>query len=225
MKRQSQNAMTTFDVAMQYEREGNYTRAYQLFRECLPAEGIDPGDVLFHCGWCVEQIPDKANSQAVRYYNEAAEKTAMSTVKMNSLFRSGWIRMHEKQFDRAAEYFREVLEIAQRFQEWNDIYYHAMYWYAVVLETRGRFLEALEWYRTVEKYCSELNPEARYRELCCLNKIGRYEAALKVCRSFRPPPPADFSKQRYAELQESAQREEKMLEACLADDFLTDRKP
>ncbi len=64
-----------------------------------------------------------------------------------------------------------------------------------------------------------LDPEARFREIQCTTQIGAYTEALHLCRTFAQPPAPGFSEERYRELQALAEREQKIIQALLAENF------
>lgn len=216
--------LSLYEQALEYERQGNYTRAFNLFHECLERQECDRGDILFHCGWCLEQEDGRDVRQALSFYREAAEASENITCKMNSLFRAGWLLMHEKDFTLAAQYYLRAIRLGDRATAFDEIYQSALYWLAVSLEAQGQYIEALKCYRAVQKITPLLTPESRFREINCLNQIGSFAEALAVCRSFEEPPPAGFDEARYRELRALAIRECQMLETCLSEEFISTKE-
>lgn len=217
------NIQCVFDLALLYEQQSDYRRAYQLFQECIYKEGVDSGDVFFHCAWCLEQSGESDPQKVIALYRKAARQTRISIVRMNSYFRAGWILLQERHYRKAGEYFRKVVELAERHQDWNDISCNALYWYALTLENQGHYLEALRWHRKVQSLSERFLPESRFRELLCHVRIGAFEEALHVCQKFTEPPPPGFDPNRYLELQQQVEQEKQLLEAALEDEFLTHR--
>jgi tetratricopeptide (TPR) repeat protein len=205
---------TMFHQALTLEYEGRYADALALFRRCLDDPTFDEGDIVFHCAWCLEN--EKRVSEALRLYAHAAETTQIPSCKINCFFRSGWILLHEKDHAQAAEMFRRAIDYGDLVGLKNETYQHALYWYAVCLETLGRYLEALTWYRLAQAASPQLDPESRLRQLMCLVHVGMYDEALEVCRTFDAPCPEDFAEERYAVLQAEVQKERTLLEASLA---------
>jgi tetratricopeptide (TPR) repeat protein len=208
---------TTFDRALLAEHEGRYSEALKMFQTCLAEEEYDEGEVLFHCGWCTEQEDAGGNDRALRYYELAAAEAHMPVCKLNSLFRAGWLWMHQKEFAKAATTFRHAIDYGELSYCKNEIYNQSAFWYAVCLESQGWYIEAINWYRLVRFLSPQLDPESRLRELSCLNQIGSYDEAFSLCQTFDAPPPVGFEPNRYRELQLAASREREMLQQCLAD--------
>lgn len=220
MTRNVMNDKSLYQQALQYEQETDYTRAFNLFNECLERQHYDRGDLLFHCGWCLEQEKNRDMRQALSFYCEAAEVSENITCKMNSFFRAGWLLMHEKEYHNAEKYYLRAVRLGDDTAVQDNIYQNSLYWLAVCLEAQGQYLLALKWHRTVQDISAALNPESRFRKIHCLNQIGSYAEALDVCKSFEKPPPAGFGKIRYQELRTLAKRERQILEACLTEESL-----
>jgi len=180
--------------------------------------------VFFHCGWCLEQSSREEPGAIIEYYQRAADKTNHTIVKMNSYFRSGWIWLQARQFSRAVEHFSKVMELAERTNDWNEIACNSLYWYAVSLESLGKFLEAIECHRKVQSLSETLSPESRFREIQCLVRVGAFPEALNVCRVFGNSPPPQFDPKRFRELKQLVEQEERALETVLNDDFLSNGK-
>lgn len=215
--------ISRFELALRYEREESYERAYKLFHACLNEAGHDRGDLFFHCGWCLEQLGETRWAQALQFYRNAAELATDTGCRMNCHFRSGWILMQQKDYWLASQALAAALRVGDDANRLDEMYQNAAYWYAFCLEAQGRYLQALEWYSLVEKLSPWLNPESRLRRIFCYNRIGAFERAVEVCHSFENPPPPRFDGSRYAVLRSLASREREILEACLADDFMSGR--
>lgn len=216
---------TLFEQALEAERGGRYSDAYRLFQHCLGELDSDPGDVYFHLGWCLEQIRVGDRQEALAYYQLAGELASTPECRINGMFRAAWLLMHEKRYAKAAAMFRLAVDGCEHQHLTTGMYHHAMYWNAVCLESLGLYLEALRWYRSVQKMSAQLDPESRYRQIVCLNQIGSYREALRVCMSFDDSPPAGFDEARYGDLRGSALRERSMLEALLSGDEPAHTRP
>ncbi len=210
---------TLFHQALTLEYEGRFAEAFELFQKCFADPTFDEGDISFHCGWCLEN--EKKQHQALMLYAKAAELTRIPSCKLNSYFRSGWVLMHEKDFVKAADMFRYAIEYGELVHLQNETYEHAVYWYALCLESQGLYLEALKWYRLAQAASMQLDPESRYRQIVCLNQVGLFNDALNVCRTFDAPAPDDFDNQRYETLRNEVRKEREMLEACLTGQRLS----
>jgi len=206
---------STYEQALHAEREEKFAEAYTLFLACAGQPDCDAGEIAFHSGWCLEQLPHGDHNEVVRLYRKAAHAAATPSCKMNSLFRAGWVLMHEKEHAKAADLFRQTIEYCAFVGMEVETYHQAMFWYAVCLEARSWYLDALKWYRRVESLASSLNPESRYRQIICLNQIGLYEEAINVCQSFERLSPTGSNSDRYRELQFLARHERDLLQACL----------
>lgn len=204
---------TLYHQALALEHEGRYAEALQLFERCINDPAFDAGDIHFHCGWCLEN--ERQVGEAVQHYAVAAELTRLPSCRINCYFRSGWILLHQKNHEIAAEMFRRAIDCGDVADVRDETYCHALYWYAVCLEAQARYIEALTWYRCAETTSPLLAPESRLRQIMCLVHIGRYEEALDLCRTFDVPPPLGFDQERYRALQADARRERAMLESCL----------
>lgn len=213
-----QPEMSLYQQALQFEQEGDFARAFNLFYECLCAAEQDRGELLFHCGWCLEQDKERDVRQALSFYREAGEIAGNPVCRMNSLFRAGWLLMHQKEYAEAEEMYRQAVRTPVE-KGAEQLYIHAAYWLAVCLEVQGRVLESLQWFRSVQQLSPQLSAEARYREICCLNRIGAYAEALEVCRRFDEPAPPGMDEMRYRELRELAKHERRILESCLTEEF------
>ncbi|NIR63834.1 MAG: hypothetical protein GWN00_02375, partial [Aliifodinibius sp.] len=124
---------TQYDMALMLESAGDFRQAFKIFKLLLCSDDHDRGDILFHCGWCLENDPSAENQCALPYYREAANTTANSVCRMNSLFRVGWLLMHEKNYHLAGMFFKEALAMHQCQQVHDGLYHEALYWYAVCL--------------------------------------------------------------------------------------------
>ena len=203
-----------FDRAVWLEQSGAYSEAFELLEECLREEHPGTGEVLFHIGWCLEHVSG-GSGRAFQSYKDASNSLSPSATRVNCFFRMGWLLLHEKDYATAARMFRRAIDDAERIDLETNLYHNAVYWYAVALENQSLFLNALEGYRLVQRLSAQLNPEARYREMCCLNQVGLFEDALRVCQSFQEEPPAGFAVSRYAELRTLARTEATLLIRCL----------
>ena len=208
-----------FEDALSLERSNRYSEAYLLFEQCLRAEEHDRGDILFHLGWCMENGVFGSGAEAIDLYQRAAEQTLFPITRMNALFRAGWLNMQSKQFAISAAFYKKAIDCKETDALDTDIYPHAVYWYAVCLETQGQYLEALHWYVHARTLSGMLDPEARFREIHCRTQIGAYSEALALCRTFALPPAQCFSEERYRELRTLAEQEGKILQALLAENF------
>ncbi|MBX2990899.1 MAG: tetratricopeptide repeat protein [Phycisphaeraceae bacterium] len=204
---------TLLRKALALERDGHFGEALCLFQQCADDPAFDAGDMMFHRGWCAENLGDTAN--AIAHYNRAAELTRIPECKLNSFFRTGWLFMHVREVSKAADCFRYAIDYGDLVDLRNDAYFHGMYWFAHALELSERFLEALKWYRRVQSLSPQLDPESRLRQIFCLVHVGNYQDALNICRTFDIPSPEGFDVLRYEALQAEARKEYRLLEVSL----------
>lgn len=207
-------SVSVYEQALHAEREGKFAEAHALFLACVAGQDTDAGEAYFHSAWCLEQTGEK-HDEVVRLYCMASSSASTPLCKMNSLFRAGWVLMQSKDHLQAADLFRQTVEYCAFLGMKTDTYHQAMFWYAVCLEARSWFLDALKWYRCVAALSPALDPESRYRQIMCLNQVGLYEEALGVCTSFEHPSPVGFDPERYTALQSLARREAGILLGCL----------
>lgn len=208
-----------YEQALNAERHGKYAEAYELFHQCLSMSEFDRGDVSFHLGWCLEQSTTADVNVVLEFYRRAAQTAAAPECRINGWFRAGWVLIHQKEYAEAAVMFKEAIECGERANVRNEPYCHAGYWYAVCLESERKYLDAVQWYRYVQNLAPLLEPEAKLREVYCLNNVGRYEEALGVCLSIEGCAPEGFSPGRYAEILAIARREQEALQSCLSVDY------
>jgi tetratricopeptide (TPR) repeat protein len=211
-----------YEQALAHEQRGEFGQALALYQACLASETDDPGDLLFRCGWCLEHAHRSDNPtamEALAYYMQAAEASRTPATTLNSLFRAGWVLMQEHRWLEAAQFLRKAIDKAALLALHDALYAHTVYWYAVCLETQGRLLEAIDWYRLTQTLTPVLQPESAFREMLCLEQIGSYHDALHVCSAFPAHPPTDFDADRYAELFSLVRRKKAILEACLNQAF------
>jgi len=216
-----------YERALAHEQQGEFAQALVLYQACLAHGTDDPGDLLFKCGWCLEHehsLNNPTQLQALDYYIQAAEVSHTPATIQNSLFRAGWVLMQEQRWLEAAQFLRKVIDGAELLELRDAFYAHAVYWYAVCLETQGRFIDALEWYRLAQAIAPVLQPESCLREILCLEQIGSYHEALHLCSAFHANPPANFDAERYAELFSVVNRKKAILEACLNQNFSPSQK-
>jgi tetratricopeptide (TPR) repeat protein len=206
-----------YSEAITAERLGKFALALQMFLETIEQGTDDEGELYFHCGWCLEQ-DDRGNKlKALFYYQKAAIYAHSPACKINGFFRAGWLLMQSKEFAKAATMFRSAVDYGELVDVRTEAYHHAAFWYASCLESLALYLDAIRWYRFVEALDPRLDPESRYREIICLNQVGSFEEAYRVCLSFESPSSADFDRQRYDDLCALVKKEKEILYACLSE--------
>ena len=210
------NSLSTYEKARNYEQKGEYLKALELFRSCLTEDTEIRADILFHAGYCCELGNKDDQNLALSFYQEAAEQAESPELKTNSLFRTGWLLMQRKEYVKAASFFKSTIDDAEAAHLKNETYEHATYWYAVCIETQGCYIDAIKWYRVVQKIAPKLGPESSLREIICLNHIGSFEEALKSCVKFGDSPPDGFDNKRYEELKAMVDKERDILEKSLS---------
>ena len=212
-------SLSDYEQACKHELQGEFSQALALYQKCLAHQEYDQGDILFKCGWCAEQdksVGTPTNADALAYYQKASEIARVPATKLNSLFRAGWLLMHDKQWPEAGQCLKRAMECAEQSDLKTRIYEHTLYWYAVCLETQGHFLEAIQWYRLAQEIAPELKLESCVREICCLDQIGLYQEALNVCLTFASMPSEGCDEKRYNELFSLVQHKKNILKECLS---------
>jgi tetratricopeptide (TPR) repeat protein len=206
-----QNRLSKYQLACRFEESGMFKAAFSIFRECLEDSTIEQGDLMFKCGWCLENIEDSDRNISISYYFNAGRRATDSVCRMNGFFRAGWLLMHFNRNEEAIEAFAKSIQIGDANCVYNSIYREAMYWCAASLERENQILKAIQLYKTVSLQSHLLKPESQYREIRCNVAVGRYYEALQLCKRFDQKPPAEFSTDRYSELKELVKKEQTIL--------------
>lgn len=217
-------ASSQYQQALLFEQKGEFKSALALFEELLqkatlPGQQLDRGDLLFHCGWCLEHLQDDQPQRAISCYQEAAGIALAADCRMNSAFRAGWGLMHQKEYVLAEQWFLAAISIHEKNNTHDNIYHNACFWLASTLEQQKQYLKALQWHQKIQAMSPRFSPESRIREIYCLNSIGDYQAALEICQTFEQEPPPQFDRQRYEALRTVARQQRHILERCLAEPF------
>lgn len=210
---------TPFEEALELEKNGFYAEALILLSQSLRDSSCPRGDVLFHSAWCIEQQEGSESKFALDLYEQSVELMTHMPGKVNAAFRAGWLRYHQKDYDRASEMFKFALKEGRGVEGAEEIAHQAMYWLAVCLEAENRFIDAIAFYREVRAISPTLDPEARLREMYCHINIADFEAALELTRTFGGNRPENFPETRYRELAAVTERERALLERCLYSDL------
>lgn len=197
--------------AVELEEKKFFSSAYEKFQQCLKLDIGERGEILFHCGWCVEMQFGNTSEEALVYYTEGADASLKIACRMNCYFRAGWIFMHLKNYSKAAENFFNSRVIGIENQQINSIYSDATYWLAICLEAQNYYLDALKLYQEVQSENASTAMECRWREICCLNQIGNYEQALEQCNRFYSSSRSELDGDRFKELIELIEKEKEIL--------------
>ena len=208
--------ISDYEKALQFEQANDYSRAFELFQKCLSDNDGNKAEILFHAGWCVELGQGLDKESALPFYQQAVEFAKTPELRINSLFGTGWLLMQDKEYVNAAASFKQAIDNAKQANIKNETYQHATYWYAVCVETQGCYIEAIEWYRVIQKTNPMLSPESLLREIVCLTHIGSYDEALRVCLKFNDTAPQGFDDNRYKELAVMVKQERDILARCLS---------
>ena len=210
---------TPFEIGIQLEKAGYFQLAYSYFKDCMPHQKFDLGDIYFHCGWCAENLNYIEKNTAIENYLQAGKLSLDTSCRANGYFRAGWIFMHLDKNKNAINCFLNSIEFSKDDLSTTELYSDSLYWCAICFERENRIIDAIGYYRKVKENSKRLNPESRYRELMCLITIGSYTESLEICQSFEFPAPDGFSLKRYSELKKLADNEKKIIEACLSTEF------
>ena len=204
-----------YESALQLESEKQFEQAFHHFEKLLFSTDVDRGDVLFHCGWCLENAPELDSKLAVFCYQEAASIATSALCRLNSSFRAGWLLMHEKNYRDAEKWFSNAIEIQCKTPASELIYIDSLYWRPMCKESQQGYLDTLVGYRKVAEIAPQMAPESWFRQIQCLNNIGNFEQALEVCSFFEQSPPKGFDHSRYQDLQKQVATERDRLTECL----------
>jgi tetratricopeptide (TPR) repeat protein len=176
--------LTSYQQAVALLNERQFSEAFLLFKQCIGADGISQPDVLFNCGWCLENIGNN-RKQVLDYYLSSYTTAQRDELKFHAGFRYSWILIEEKEYAKAQNFLSKILPETNLSLDESLLLRHAVYWFAFCLELDGRFLDAIEHYCQVETFNGEgLALEAQFRKIMCLNQIGNLETALQNVEVF-----------------------------------------
>jgi tetratricopeptide (TPR) repeat protein len=182
------NNLTLYEQAIVLLNENRFSDAFPLFKQCIGIDGISQPDVLFNCGWCLENSGN-SRKQALNYYLSSHTSAQRDELKFHAGFRYSWLLIEEKKYAKAQVFLSKILAETKLSVAEFLILRHAVYWFAFCLELDGRFLDAIDYYRKVEIFNGEgLALEAQFRKIICLNQVGNLEAALQGIDAFLNSP-------------------------------------
>ena len=182
------NNLTWYEQAVALLNENRFSDAFPLFKQCIGIDGISQPDVLFNCGWCLENTGN-SRKQALNYYLSSYTAAQRDELKFHAGFRYSWLLIEEKKYSKAQAFLSKILAETKLSVAKSLILRHAVYWFAFCLELEGRFLDAIDYYSQVETVNGEgLALEAQFRKISCLNQVGNLEAALQGIDAFLNAP-------------------------------------
>jgi tetratricopeptide (TPR) repeat protein len=210
--------LTWYEQAVALLNENRFSDAFPLFKQCIGINGISQPDVLFNCGWCLENIGN-SREQALAYYLSSYNSAQIDEHKFHAGFRYSWLLIEEKEYAKAQAFLSKILAETQLCLTESLILRHAIYWFAFCLELDNRFLDAIDYYHKVEAFNGEgLALEAQFRKIVCLNQIGHLEAALQSIEVFlNSPTLLGHDGLRQAELTRLVVEEKSQIERALAE--------
>ncbi|MCX7066423.1 MAG: hypothetical protein NTW85_01805 [Methylococcales bacterium] len=180
--------LTLYEQAVAFLNEKRFSEAFPLLKQCISIDGISQPDVLFNCGWCLENT-ENSRKQALDYYLSSYSSAQRDELKFHAGFRYSWILIEEKEYSNAQAFLSNILAETKLCLADSLILRHAVYWFAFCLELECRFLDAIDYYRKVEIVNGEgLALEAQFRKIICLNQVGNLEAALQSIDAFLNAP-------------------------------------
>jgi tetratricopeptide (TPR) repeat protein len=173
-----------YEKALALLSENRFAEAYSLFRQCVGIDGISQADLLFNCGWCLENIGN-SRKQTSSYYLSSYTSAQRDELKLHAGFRYSWVLIEEKKYSEAQSFLSKILAETKLALTESPMLRNVAYWFAVCLELEGRYLDAIDNYHKVESFNGEgLALEAQYRKIICLNQVGKLEAALQSADEF-----------------------------------------
>lgn len=176
--------LVAYKQALALLSENRFDEAYSLFSQCLGIEEISQPDLLFNCGWCLENIGIKRN-QVLKYYLSSYESAQRDELRLNAGFRYSWLLINDKNYTKALPFLSKIQAETKIALNESLLLRHATYWLAVCLEHEGKFLAAIDFYSKFDQFNNEsLALEARYRKIICLNQVGKLESALQCADEF-----------------------------------------
>ncbi len=182
------NNLTLYEQAVALLNENRFSDAFPLFKQCIGIDEASQPDVLFNCGWCLENIGN-SQKQALNYYLFSYTAAQRDELKFHAGFRYSWLLIEEKKYPKAQAFLSKILAETKLSVAESLILRHAVYWFAFCLELESRFLDAIDYYRKVEAFNGEgLALEAQFRKIICLNQVGNLEAALQGIDAFLNSP-------------------------------------
>jgi tetratricopeptide (TPR) repeat protein len=182
------NNLILYEQAVALLNENRFSDAFLLFKQCIGIDEISQPDVLFNCGWCLENMGN-SRKQALSYYLSSHRSAQRDELKFHAGFRYSWLLIEEKKYPKAQVFLSTILAETKLSVAQSLLLRHAVYWYAFCLELDGRFLDAIDYYRKVEIFNGEgLALEAQFRKIICLNQVGNLEVALQGIDTFLNSP-------------------------------------
>jgi tetratricopeptide (TPR) repeat protein len=158
------------------QQAGRFLAAAEAYLACAPDPLRGRAPALFSAAWCHElaRQPDAA----IALYRQALEHAREPALRVESLFRLGWIAIEAGDMRDAGPHLAELLELAATHALAGATIDHARYWHAVCLEHDGQLIEAAQRYAPiVAQGDPDLWLEAAYRRLQCLSQVGDLRGA------------------------------------------------
>jgi hypothetical protein len=165
-----------WERAVAAQQAGHYLAAAAAYLACPPDPSRGRSQALFNAAWCHELAQQPAAAEAL--YRQLLAQSSEPLLRIESLFRLGWIAIEARDMPAGREHLVALLDLADRHALAGATVEHARYWHAVCLEHEGQLVEAAARYvPIIERGNADLWHEAAYRRLQCLSQVGDLRGA------------------------------------------------
>ncbi len=162
--------------AVAAQQAGHYLAAAAAYLACPPDPLRGRSPALFNAAWCLELAQQPTSAEPL--YRQLMAQPAEPFLRIETLFRLGWIAIEAHDMQAGREHLSALLDLADRSACAGATVEHARYWHAVCLEHDGQLVEAAARYAPiVEEGNADLWHEAAYRRLLCLSQVGDLRGA------------------------------------------------
>jgi hypothetical protein len=162
--------------AVAEQHAGNYLTAAAAYLACAPETSAAHAQTLFNAAWCHELARQPQAAEAL--YRQALTRPSAPSLRVETLFRLGWIAIEARGMAAGREHLSALLDLADQHALAGPTVEHAGYWHAVCLEHDGELVEAAARYAPIAEHGNaDLWHEAAYRRLLCLSQVGDLRGA------------------------------------------------
>ena len=100
--------LALYEDAVMNLSEKRFAEAYALFKQCLGVKEIDQANVLFNCGWCLENTGRK-QEETFNYYLASYRIADHNELKLNAGFRYSWLLIEENNYSQAQAFLSKII--------------------------------------------------------------------------------------------------------------------